>query len=137
MYMQIGNEYRREKNRLALFRKEWVDELTAWHDLATKLSKGQDVHIYGAKQMQDTLSAYWTKDSMNLPNSVGVFAFGPGSSDRFITSYGDYDWAKAKAFPDIEIDDGGVFRMQGILDDKLALLNRGGKVDGAAKTIDP
>ncbi len=138
VFYDVAKRYRVEKNRLALFRMDWTDEITGWHDFAAKLSHGDDAHRRATTDLENLIRGYFTKDGTNLPLSLGIFAFSPDSKDRFITPYGEeYPWLKARPFPDIvDADSPGLLRMHAIAD-KLPLLVKGGKYDGAAKTIGP
>ncbi len=137
VFFDIAKRYRAERARLALFRQEWIDEITAWHDFASALSKGSDVHAAGAALIAGLIGTYFTADGVALPQSVGRFAFVPGSPDRYSTPYDDFDWCKAMPFPDIQQAGApGQLRMTSIVD-KLPVLVDDRKYDGAAKGIGP
>ncbi|HLK13683.1 MAG TPA: hypothetical protein VKT78_02670 [Fimbriimonadaceae bacterium] len=137
-FLDVAKRYRADKNRLAIFRQAWVDEITGWHDVAAKLSQGDDVHRRGGSQRMDSLLSGWfSTGAVNQPESLGMFAFSIDSPDRFNTEYGDFDWCKARPFPDIQPEGSpGQLRMTSLIE-KLPLLTRGGKYDGAARSSGP
>jgi hypothetical protein len=136
LFMQLGPQYRAMRNRIAMYVQDWVALLKECHDLAVSLSKGDDIHRAGANWIEDAMT-YFSLQRVALPMSLAMFMDVPGSIDRFNHVMGEYDWCKARPFPDIQPeDDPGQFRMFNLLD-KLPLLSKGGKVDGAARTIGP
>jgi hypothetical protein len=144
LFNLLAKRYQSQKDLLVTLRRHWSSELGRWQGLASGFSsEANDTHSVGARMFAARTFDLFNKEgryqrSGSLgPGSVGNFAFVNSPRDYITFPYGDYDWCKARAFPDIQIERCDRLDMYDIVNDKLPAQPQHYRKDGASANRRP
>lgn len=126
IFYSVAERYRMVKDRLGDARSRWGSEMWNWQNFAS--SKGNEdsrVHTRAASDFRRDLYKLFDVGGRS-DSALDFFMNSPGSPDRLITGYGEYEWCQSRPFPDLQLHRTslGLLRMKDLGSTRVEALRR-------------